>query len=39
MWDKGVAVPFLWTFLANRSNSYPHQRKALLHRFQRIFPN
>ena len=36
---KGVAVPFLWTFLANRSNSYAHQRKALLHRFQRIFPN
>ena len=36
---KGVAVPLLWTFLANRSNSYAHQRKALLHRFQRIFPN
>ena len=36
---KGVAVPFLWTLLANSSNSYAHQRKALLHRFQRIFPN
>ena len=36
---KGVAVPFLWTFLANRSNSYAHQRKALLHRFQGILPN
>ena len=36
---KGVALPLLWTFLANRSNSYAHQRKALLHRFQRIFPN
>ena len=36
---KGVAVPLLWTFLANRSNSYAHQTKALLHRFQRIFSN
>ncbi|CDN14151.1 hypothetical protein RintRC_1572 [Richelia intracellularis] len=25
--------------LANRSNRYAHQRKALLHCFQRIFPN
>ncbi|NRB07277.1 MAG: hypothetical protein HRU34_08465 [Richelia sp.] len=24
--------------LANRSNRYAHQRKALLHCFQRIFP-
>ncbi|MGI2906610.1 IS4 family transposase [Tolypothrix sp. VBCCA 56010] len=36
---KGVAIPLLWTLLANRSNSYSYQRKALLHRFKRIFPN
>jgi Transposase DDE domain len=35
---KGIAIPILWTLLPNRSNSYAHQRKALLHRFQRIFP-
>lgn len=35
---KGVVIPLLWTLLPNRSNSYAYQRKALLHRFQRIFP-
>ncbi len=35
---KGVAIPLLWTLLPNRSNSYAYQRKALLHRFRRIFP-
>jgi hypothetical protein len=35
---KGVAIPLLWTLLPNRSNSYAYQRKALIHRFQRIFP-
>lgn len=35
---QGVSIPILWTLLPNRANSYSYQRKALLHRFRRIFP-